>query len=235
MKKALLIGINYYSLEDKKLNGCINDIIDMRNVLTDAYSYDMNNIIMLRDDSENSSYQPTRINIINHLKNLINETEDLKEIWIHYSGHGSNIMNKNRNNENNSEKEDQMIVPIDYLKNGFIKDNELLDIIKDSKCRTFIIADCCHSGTIFDLPYSYQYNKEENTLKELKNNNVIMENKDIFMYSACNDEESASDYYNNDENKYNGILTTAFINCLRRSNISMKCRKCSIFYFINII
>ena len=118
MKKALLIGINYYTLEDKKLNGCINDIIDMRNVLIDAYSYHMNNIIMLRDDSENSSYQPTRINIINHLKNLINETEHLKEIWIHYSGHGSNIMNKNRNNENNSEKEDQMIVPIDYLKNG---------------------------------------------------------------------------------------------------------------------
>lgn len=235
MKKALLIGINYLLLEDKKLKGCINDIIDMRNVLIDAYNYDINNIIMLRDDSENDIYQPTRMNIITHLNNLINETSNLSEIWIHYSGHGSNIINKNDKNENNSEKKDQLMVPVDYLKNGFIKDDELLDIIKNSKCRTMIIADCCHSGTIFDLPFSFQYNDEENIMKEIKNSNIELENKNIFMYSACNDEETTPDFYNNDENKYSGVFTVAFINCLRKNKHNVTIVKLyeDIFSFIN--
>ena len=67
MKKALLIGINYYSLPDIKLNGCIYDIINMRNMLIDAYDYSNNNIIMLRDDVSNSSAQPTKANIMNSM------------------------------------------------------------------------------------------------------------------------------------------------------------------------
>jgi hypothetical protein len=37
MKKALLIGINYRGL-DGELNGCINDVEQMKNILKEKYN-----------------------------------------------------------------------------------------------------------------------------------------------------------------------------------------------------
>ena len=65
MKKALLIGIDYIKIPDITLNGCINDTINIKNSLIDAYDYDINNITMLRDDETRPVLQPTRENIIN--------------------------------------------------------------------------------------------------------------------------------------------------------------------------
>ena len=95
MKKALLIGINYYSSPSVRLNGCIDDVNNIRGVLIDAYDYDLANIVTLRDDELRSQYQPTRDNIINNLKQLVSQTSQLEEIWIHYSGHGSQIQDQN--------------------------------------------------------------------------------------------------------------------------------------------
>jgi len=50
MKKALLIGIDYIDVSGVSLKGCINDAINMRNMLIDAYDYEPENIVMLRDD-----------------------------------------------------------------------------------------------------------------------------------------------------------------------------------------
>jgi len=88
LKKALLIGINYLDSPTNALNGCINDVINMRNMLIDAYGYDSTNITVLREDTDN---KPTRTNIINSLTSIIAQSKNLKEIWIHYTGHGSQI------------------------------------------------------------------------------------------------------------------------------------------------
>ena len=66
MKKALLIGINYINDPDSSLQGCIEDVINMRNMLIDAYDYDVSNILTLRDDAIVTENQPTRDNIINN-------------------------------------------------------------------------------------------------------------------------------------------------------------------------
>ena len=176
MKKALLIGINYYSLPDIKLNGCIYDIINMRNMLIDAYDYSNNNIIMLRDDVSNSSAQPTKANIMNALNSLIAQSSSLEEIWIHYSGHGSQLPDFNKDEAIGY---DSILVPIDYTTKGFIVDDDLLSIIKNSKCRTIILSDSCHSGTVFDLPYSYEF-QSGNTFSRTLNNKInIVATKNI--------------------------------------------------------
>ena len=211
MKKALLIGIDYIKIPDITLNGCINDTINIKNSLIDAYDYDINNITMLRDDESRPVFQPTRENIINNLKSLALQSGSLEEIWIHYSGHGSQILD---NNYDEVSGYDSILVPVDYKTGGFIVDDELLNIIKNIKCRTILIFDSCHSGTVCDLPWSFEY-KNDKTCVRTKNNNVVIQNPNIYMFSGCKDNQTSADSYNNDKQQYVGAFTDALLYALR--------------------
>ena len=123
-KKALLIGINYYETPSARLNGCINDAVNVRNMLIDAYGYDSANITVLRDDTANN--KPTAVNIVKQLTSIIAQSASLKEIWIHYSGHGSQI---NDTNGDESDLLDEVIVPSDYATAGVVTDDMILSII----------------------------------------------------------------------------------------------------------
>jgi len=48
VKKALFIGINYYATPSSRLNGYIDDILNIRGLLIDAYGYDYSNMILLK-------------------------------------------------------------------------------------------------------------------------------------------------------------------------------------------
>ena len=99
MKKALLIGIDYIDVSGISLKGCINDVINMRNMLIDAYDYEPQNIIMLRDDDAAKFKSPTNDNIVFSIIELVLESANLEEIWLHYSGHGSQIQKQNCDSE----------------------------------------------------------------------------------------------------------------------------------------
>lgn len=222
MKKALLVGINYYDISNITLNGCINDIININNMLIDAYDYSMDNIIMLRDHQSDPNYYPTRENILNKLTTLIGESSGLNELWIHYSGHGSRIPGKYRDNNYSNGEEgyddgyDEVLVPIDYQTNGYIIDEDLFNIIKNTKCRTIIMTDCCHSATMFDLPWSFEYDIQSRELNKTKNNIEVLANREIFMFSGCKDKQTSSDIFNTDTEQYSGAFTNAFMYCLRK-------------------
>ena len=216
MKKALLIGINYTDLSGMSLKGCINDIINVRNMLLDAYNYDSDNITILRDDDEIKFLQPTYSNIIEQLLILVDESKNLEELWLYYSGHGSQIQNRffNLQNLQNLEKE-QVIIPIDYLINGCIVDDELFDIIKNIKCKAYLIFDCCHSGTVCNLPWKTEYNIETDTINTIKINDSIIDNPNIYMISGCEDEQTSNDS-TNELNQRMGAFTNALTECLRK-------------------
>ena len=220
MKKALLIGINYINDEDITLNGCIDDVINMRNMLIDAYDYEMSNILTLRDDDIHSIHQPTRDNIINNLKKLSDESDKLAELWIHYSGHGSLIFN---NKSINADKMENILAPVDYKTNGFILDVELLAIIKTIKCKTILLFDSCHSGTMCDLPWAIEYKNPLNyTVTHI--NNTVISNPNIFMFSGSKDSQTSEDSYSRETQQYVGAFTNAFLHSLRknRHNVSYK-------------
>jgi len=207
-KKALLIGINYTSIPDITLNGCIDDIVNMRNVLIDAYDYQSSNITLLRDDNPN--FIPTRDNIIAQLNLLAQQSSSLDEIWVHYSGHGSLI------NGNTNGKMDNILVPLDYQTNGFIREGIILSILQQIKCRAILLFDSCHSGSMCDLPYSIQYKTPTNYVT-VKNNNMVIKNPNIFVFSGCKDNQTCADTYSEVLGEAVGAFTNAFIECLRKS------------------
>lgn len=216
-KKALLIGINYNSIPQIKLNGCISDIINMSNTLQDAFDYSSSDIIMLRDDNTNPNTSPTRANILNSLTNLVSQSANLSEIWFHYSGHGSQVKDLNGDEV---DKLDEIIVPLDYSKKGFITDDEIFNIIKNSKCKTVLLFDSCHSGSICDLQYSFDYNNGKIVGSTNTNKSIAM-NPNIICFSGCKDTQTSADVYLQTEGRSVGAFTASFLLALRKNRMNV--------------
>jgi hypothetical protein len=236
MKKALLIGIQYTDISGVTLRGCVNDIVNMRNMLIDAYDYEPQNIVMLRDDDPAKFPSPTLNNIFDHIIGLVLESANLEEIWLHYSGHGSQLQNTDCSlNQQNYEKMIDVLVPIDFISQGCISDCDLYDMIRRIKCRAILTFDCCHSGTMCDLPWTIEYDIPRNittnrlsgitdtssavvgVLVSTKISNVKIKNPYIFMLSGCKDDQTSSDTINNLDQR-TGAFTNALCECLRNSH-----------------
>ena len=219
-KKALLIGINYYDTPAAALKGCVNDVVNMRNMLIDAYGYDSENIKVLRDDAVDAVFKPTASNIVNSLASIIAQSASLKEIWIHYSGHGSQIRDTNGDE---ADRLDEVIVPSDYTKVGFITDDMIFNIIKQSKCPTVLIFDSCNSGTICDLMWNFNIDPRNN-VRSVKNTNTTITNPNIYCFSGCRDEQTSADVYNTTTQQSCGAMSNSIMECLRwnKHNVDVK-------------
>ena len=208
VKKALLVGINYYATPSSRLKGCIGDIINMRGMLIDAYGYDYSNMILLRDDTTDPSILPTKRNILNALNVLVANSDDNSEFWFHYSGHGAQLPNAGK---------DSIIIPSDYLYAGVIADHELYDIFKNAKCRCFLLFDSCNSGNIVELPWKYEYKSPTQIIKTNLNYNHILENIEIYSFAGCKSNQTCGDIFSPDKAEYVGVFTDAFMTCLRKN------------------
>jgi hypothetical protein len=219
-KKALLVGCNYTSIPSIRLQGCINDVININEVLTAAFDYNINNITILRDDNNVASLMPTRANILNNLQNLVNQSANLKEIWFHYSGHGSQVRDANGDEADGL---DEVLVPIDYQRAGLITDDEIFNIVKNSKCKTILLFDSCHSATMCDLQWYFQY-QNGSVVKSLNVNKAIT-NTNVFCFSGCKDNQTSADAYSNFQKRGVGAFTDAFIHALKVNNFNVNILK----------
>ena len=145
---ALLIGINYIGTPNQ-LEGCIYDVIEIKSLIVDAYGFDPNTIVVLRDDDP--SNRPTKARILQELTKLVAASDSSSNTFLHYSGHGTQITDKGNDEV---DKLDECIVPCDYATAGFITDDEINAICKSLKGVGIAIFDSCRSGTVMDLPYS---------------------------------------------------------------------------------
>jgi hypothetical protein len=211
MKKALLIGINYLNNPKDRLNGCINDTVNMQNLLVSQFGYSEGNITVLRDDSPKLSQQPTRANILNELNKLVNSSPNCTEIWVLFSGHGTQMKDKSHDETDGL---DECIVPVDYLSSGFILDDELNVIIQKIACRAILMFDSCRSGTVCDLPWVYEYKSPTAYTRRGENNQKNL-NQQIYMFSGCKDTQTSADAYNRTYNQFSGAFTTAFIDSMK--------------------
>lgn len=219
-KKALLIGINYYDTPSAALSGCVNDVVNMRNMLIDAYGYDSANITVLRDDATNAVDKPTAANIVKQLTSIISQSASLKEIWIHYSGHGSQIRDTNGDE---ADRKDEVIVPADYLRAGLITDDMIFNIVKQSRCPTVLIFDSCNSGTVCDLMWNFNATSATQ-VSAVKTNNTAITNPNVFCFSGCRDEQTSADVYSTSSQQSCGAMTSAVMECLRwnKHNVDVK-------------
>lgn len=207
---ALLIGINYIG-QNSELNGCINDVHDIKTVLIDKFNVKSNNIIMMTDN-ETGRYYPTRSNILSNLIELVIKAYrgQITKLIVHYSGHGYFVEDKN-----NDEKDgyDEVLCPVDYMTRGFITDDTLNYIFRiiPSTCEVFALIDSCNSGTALDIKYRHVYGDEHVEIETTKNMKCP-----IVMISGCKDDQTSADAYM--AGKYNGAMTKAFILSLRKLN-----------------
>jgi hypothetical protein len=159
---------------------------------------------------------PTRNNILTNLQNLVNQSSRLSEIWFHYSGHGSQIRDTNRDE---SDGLDEILVPMDYQQKGFIIDDEIFNIVKNSKCKTILVFDSCHSGSVCDLQWCFQYTNGS-IMKSLNTNKTII-NPNIYCFSGCKDTQTSADAYSVEQQQGVGAFTDSLIHCLRTNHMNV--------------
>ncbi|KAJ7707666.1 peptidase C14, caspase domain-containing protein [Mycena rosella] len=163
-KKALCIGINYVG-QDAELHGCVNDAGNIKKFLIEKYGYQEQDIVMLTDGRPNGPPQdprqiparqmPTKANIIDAMRWLVNGAAPNDSLFFHYSGHGGQTKDLDGDEGDGM---DEVIYPVDFQTNSHIVDDEMHRIMVQPLppgCRLTSIFDSCHSGSALDLPYIY--------------------------------------------------------------------------------
>ncbi|KAF0852385.1 conserved mitochondrial Peptidase C14 (caspase) domain-containing protein [Andalucia godoyi] len=213
-RMAVLIGINYSRDPAAKLNGCVNDTNYVKRMLKEHFSFKDNEIYQITDPTQPGSVAPTKANILKYLKLMVDFAirEKTVDLFLEYSGHGSHIDDEDGDEEDG---QDEVLVPMDYQQSGFITDDYLIESFLQklpSTCRLTVLMDCCHSGTILDLPKSYVKGK-------LRTNNKSVVKASVRMLSGCQDDQTSADAFNlfRDKNA-SGALTWALLSTLKNSN-----------------
>jgi len=141
IKRALLIGINNY-LAVPKLRGSLNDVETMKRVLTTRWGFLDEHIVTLIDEAA------TRKGIISALEQLVKQAGPNDTVYVHYSGHGSQVVDLNGDEQEDGL--DETLVPQDGRTTNIrdITDDELNEIFYLLKARhALVVLDSCHSGT----------------------------------------------------------------------------------------
>jgi len=152
-KRAVMIGINYVG-QSGELAGCHNDVLNMIDYIKDVHGFEGSNITTLMDDGQHAD--PTRANMLAAYGKIADESQPGDVVFLHYSGHGGKLRD-----DGNDEADgyDETLIPLDYNTAGQIRDDDLLkDLVMKFKSGVFVTSmmDCCHSGTVLDLPYSFK-------------------------------------------------------------------------------
>lgn len=213
-KFALLVGINYIGTQ-YELNGCINDCLNMKNILETNYNYNSSNITLLTD---HTNIKPNKKNIIDNLTNMLQNSISGDYLVFQYSGHGSYTFDQSGDEK---DRRDETIVTIDSQQ---ITDDEFRNIIVTHlkpHVKLFALFDSCHSGTVLDLRYNY-FNSDN--FDNLTINDKIPDTSgQVVMISGCLDSQTSADasFLIGGKVNYQGAMTNAFLSSLG-TNISLK-------------
>ncbi len=209
---ALCFGLNYTG-SGAALRGCINDAVNLRGVLQARYGFE---VTMMTDST---ARKPTAANIRQAIRDLVAATSDpaVDEIFLSYSGHGSHVRDQSGDERDG---QDETLVPLDYLRAGHIKDDELHQMLTSVRrdCRVVLLFDSCHSGSIVDLHYLYS---APNSMT-LENPRSALQQK-IVCLSGCTDSTTSADAYIAAARKFQGAMTTAFLQTLADKQYRLSC------------
>lgn len=152
-KRALLVGINYPGTPHA-LNGCVNDVQTMSDILVKHYGFtDPKERRMLTDNSATTQA------ILDRLEWLVDGAQPGDVLYFHYSGHGSQMVNQYYNADYEPDGLDEILCPIDLdWRDKVIRDDQLKSIFDrvPAGVNLTVVLDCCHSGSGLDQSYQYQ-------------------------------------------------------------------------------
>lgn len=205
--RALLIGINYIGT-NYALRGCHNDVDNIKLLLV-SKGMENDNITVLKE--------PKRLDILRAFVQFVMSAEEGESLYFHYSGHGMQLASTAQN-QTDSDGHDELIIAADLKP---IKDNEinryLLGCLPKA-VNLFTVFDCCHSGTMLDLPYTINVSDGDSNFQIKKENNSkrLEEEGKIIGLSGSLDIQVSIDAYI--KNSYQGALTYCFIETINEQN-----------------
>jgi Caspase domain len=247
-RHALLIGINEYEAKPstptayainrnnggakwRNLEGCVNDIQAVTQIITLRYGFQKENIKTL------FNAQATHQSIIEEIRKLKEKVKIGDVVFFYYSGHGSQVKNSLSYDGTGI---DQTIVPSDFydIRNKELAKifNEIMDKIGDSGKLT-LIFDSCHSGGIARGKSS---NKEPKTrdlpvvevdFKDASEYPKI-EDRGALIFSAAQRDQPAKET-NDEVGEAIGAFSYSFIQALRVAPINESAER--LFMRMNIL
>mmetsp|Transcript_30113 Transcript_30113/g.76048 ORF Transcript_30113/g.76048 Transcript_30113/m.76048 type:complete len:636 (-) Transcript_30113:139-2046(-) len=231
-KKALLVGINYRGT-GSALNGCINDVVNQKNLLISHFGFQEANILMLSDSEDQpQELWPFKQNIIEGFKWLYEGASAGDLLFFQYSGHGSQYQTRWENCD--------CLCPLECLSQPWpesvILDTEIHKHFYDplpARCKAVAVFDCCHSGTIANLSVVRDLLPEHKPKPrwlqppgEAKLDHpvapkglrraVLSEryaDHQLWVFSGCQDDQTSADAYC--DGQYQGAFTWALIKTLK--------------------
>ena len=204
-RTAFLVGINYTGTINE-LYGCINDTKNVEDLLKTKYNF--TNLTLLNDETPE---KPTKQNILKGLQTLLSNTVSGDTAFFMFSGHGTRTVDFNKD-ENDGQ--DEVIIPIDAISiNTCILDDELNRMIRNTLkpgAKLVALFDCCFSGTVLDLRYTYGYPDNTNQSETAG---------DVFMISGCTDQQTSTDTVApiNGKEMASGAMTYAFLSTIKET------------------
>jgi Caspase domain len=109
---------------------------------------------VLLDDDDHK--HPTFLNITEAFKVLSEESQPGDAVFVQFSGHGGRILDAPMDEE--AESYDETVVPCDYQVSGLIRDTLIFKTLLAPMrygVTVTILIDCCDTGMVVELPYSW--------------------------------------------------------------------------------
>lgn len=203
-QRALLIGNNYPN-SSCPLNGCVNDVNDMREFLIATKGWSAADIEV--------KTEATKIAMVQGLCGLAltSWTHGLDIVYIHFSGHGTQVADKNGDETNDGL--DEALCPSDYETSGMVTDDFLNSVICSGfnpRTKVRAVFDACHSGSCLDLPYTCDGKFQPVLNPKAKKESYVA---DVQLLSGCRDAQTSADTTFN--MRPAGALTNSLLRVLR--------------------
>ena len=202
-KRALLVGIDYLDDKANRLRGCINDANNIHQFVTTYLGYTDTRVLC----DDRPQLLPTRANLLTGIEWLLAGAISGDHLFFHYSGHGTRQKDRDGDEHDGF---DEVLVPCDFRRAGYISDDELYDRLVDQVpdgVTLTVVMDCCHSGTMLDLPRTYRSHRGaiiRRTQQKYVNGRVVC-------VSAAMDTQTATDVASTDQKPAHGALTHALM------------------------
>jgi metacaspase-1 len=230
-RRALLIGINRYQIPGADLRGCVNDVKNIRAALLKYFAFRSGDIRVLTDLGATKSAMQSAI------KALVSSGKAGDVLYLHYSGHGSNVPDKNGDE---ADHRDEILCPSDLDWKDPLTDDWLRTAFNKLKARVnlTVVMDCCHSGTntrailppdapiiprYLPNPWDLMAEESRRTLRgsfrgngtraARKRSDIVEADIGEMLFAGCRSTQTSADAYIG--RTYNGALTYSLVAALQ--------------------
>ena len=141
-RKALLVGINDYPDPENQLNGCVNDVFRMSEVLQEM-GFDPSEIKVVLNE------RATSHNLRNMMDWLLKDSKEGDTRFFYYSGHGAQIPSAGLDGDDDDHLDECLVTyDFDWKRENAYTDKEFLKSYSQLNYGVNFISvlDCCHSG-----------------------------------------------------------------------------------------